>query len=155
MAKKSDKESWEKKAPEPSVQLPPPKPQPGLLVKTPPPELDKVTDEDLERVLLAIALFDPRRLYREDGTPIYITELDDVTALALAGLDVEENFDYDAESKARINVGVTKKFKLADRQRAIETLLRMRGKLKDTVRVTHVDELVTRLQAGRKRTEKK
>ena len=43
-----------------------------------------------ERVLVEyarIAFFDPRKLYKDDGTPKAITELDTDTAAAIAGVD--------------------------------------------------------------------
>ena len=81
-----------------------------------------------ERVLLEasrIALFDPRKLFRDDGSPKPINELDDDTAAALAGLDVVEEFEGSGED--RVFVGYTKKYKVADKNSAIEKLFKHHG----------------------------
>ncbi len=66
------------------------------------------------RVLLEasrIALFDPRKLFRDDGTPKPICELDDDTAAALAGLDVHEGFEGSGEDG--VFGGYRKKYEVA------------------------------------------
>lgn len=80
------------------------------------------------RVLLEasrIALFDPRKLFRDDGTPKPIRELDDDTAAALAGLDVHEEFEGSGDD--RVFVGYTKKYKVADKNAALEKLFKHHG----------------------------
>lgn len=72
-----------------------------------------------------IALFDPRRLFFDDGTPKPITSLDDDTAAALAGLDVTEEFEGSGED--RKFVGYTKKYKIADKNTALEKLAKHLG----------------------------
>lgn len=72
-----------------------------------------------------IALFDPRKLFRDDGTPKPVCELDDDTAAALAGLDVHEEFVGSGED--RVFVGYTKKYKVADKNAALEKLFRHHG----------------------------
>lgn len=81
-----------------------------------------------ERVLLEIArlaLFDPRNLFREDGTPKPINELDDNTAAAIAGLEVLEEFE--GSGKDRKFIGYTKKYKVADKNSALEKLAKHLG----------------------------
>ena len=81
-----------------------------------------------ERVLIEasrIALFDPRKLFREDGSPKPISELDDDTAAALAGLDVHE--EYVGTGEDRVFVGYTKKYKVADKNAALEKLFKHHG----------------------------
>lgn len=80
------------------------------------------------RVLLEasrLALFDPRKLFREDGTPKPINELDDDTAAALAGLEVVETFE--GSGNDRVFVGYTKKYKVADKNSALEKLFKHHG----------------------------
>ena len=72
-----------------------------------------------------IALFDPRKLFREDGSPKPISELDDDTAAALAGLDVHE--EYQGSGEDRVFVGFTKKYKVADKNAALEKLFKHHG----------------------------
>ena len=81
-----------------------------------------------ERVLLEasrLALFDPRKLFKEDGSPKPINELDDDTAAALAGLDVHE--EYANKGDERVFIGYTKKYKVADKNSALEKLFRHHG----------------------------
>ena len=85
--------------------------------------LKELTDElknrnmiTVERVMQEYAklgFFDPRNLFRPDGSPKEISELDDETAAALAGLDVQEV--YDGFGEDRKFVGYTKKYKLTDK----------------------------------------
>lgn len=80
------------------------------------------------RVLLEasrIALFDPRKLFFDDGMPKPITALDDDTAAALAGLDVVEEFEGSGED--RKFVGYTKKYKVADKNASLEKLFKHHG----------------------------
>ncbi len=86
-------------------------------------ELSKKTSITQERVLLEyakIAFFDPRKLFQDNGQPKDITTLDDDTAGALAGLDVLE--EYEGRGRDREFVGYTKKYKIADKLRALEAL---------------------------------
>ena len=76
-----------------------------------------------------LALFDPRRLFREDGSPKPINELDDDTAAAIAGLDVVEEFEGSGED--RQFVGYTKKYKVADKNAALEKLFKHHGLYKE------------------------
>ena len=81
-----------------------------------------------ERILLEIAriaYFDPRKLYRPDGSPIPINELDDDTAAALAGLDIQEIFE--GSGSDRVFVGYTKKYKVAEKNAALEKLAKYKG----------------------------
>lgn len=82
----------------------------------------------MERTLLEIArvaFFDPRMLFLADGTPKPITDLDDDTAAALAGLEVMEEFE--GAGKDRVFVGYTKKYKIADKNSALEKLAKHLG----------------------------
>jgi phage terminase small subunit len=81
-----------------------------------------------ERILLEIAriaYFDPRKLYHPDGSPIPINELDDDTAAALAGLDIHE--EYEGTGKDRKFIGYTKKYKVSEKNAALDKLAKYRG----------------------------
>ena len=100
-------------------------------------ERAKRTQITQDRVLTEIgriAFFDPRRLYHEDGTPIEISQLDDTTAAALAGLDVDELFDGNGDDRKQI--GVTKKYKIANKIAALELAARHLGMLNDKLKVS-------------------
>lgn len=120
------KEPWEKKRPKPTIQLPPPEPKPapaGPLPTAPlPADLANLSVEDLLRGLGALITFNAKRLYRTDGTPIALDELDDNTALAIQALEVTELY-----GEERVNIGVLKKIRQYDRIRAIETYAELKG----------------------------
>lgn len=80
------------------------------------------------RVLEEVArlgLFDPRKLFNADGSPKDIHALDDATAAAIAGLEVMEV--YDGTGKDRKFVGYLKKYKIADKNSALEKLMKHMG----------------------------
>lgn len=83
---------------------------------------------DLTRVvkeLVRLATFDPRKLLNEDGSPKPINELDDDTAAAVAGLDLMEQFE--GQGKDRVFVGYVKKYKIADKNAALDKLMKHLG----------------------------
>lgn len=80
----------------------------------------EITEDFVLAGVRAIAMFDPRALYDDDGEPIPITQLDEDTAKAIAGLDVESLYDYEEGKKTKI--GVVRKYRLADRLKAYELL---------------------------------
>lgn len=106
--------------------------------------LQELTDElknrnmvTVERVLAEYAklgFYDPRRLFNDDGTPKEITGLDDGTAAALAGLDVQEV--YEGVGDDRRFVGYTKKYKLADKKGALDSIAKHLGMFVDKVEHT-------------------
>lgn len=79
-----------------------------------------ITQEMVLREYAKIAFFDPRKLFQDNGQPKDITMLDDDTAGALAGLDVME--EYEGHGQDREFVGYTKKYKIADKLRALDAL---------------------------------
>jgi phage terminase small subunit len=106
-------------------------------------ELDRVNDElmaeakriaglTLERLTLEVArgaFFDARRLSHDDGTPKALHELDDDTASAIAGIELEEVFEGRGED--RRHVGRIHKFKLVDRKAFVDMGLRVIGGYKE------------------------
>ena len=88
------------------------------------------TEITQDRVLLEyarIAFFDPRKLFRSDGSPKPIEELDTDTAAALAGLEVREEFEGAGENRAFM--GYTKKYQLANKLGALDSLAKHLGML--------------------------
>ena len=81
-----------------------------------------------DRVLLEVArlsFYDPRKFFRDDGSPLGIHELDDDTAAALAGMDVIEQFEGSGQD--RQFVGYLKKYKLTDKGANLERLMKHLG----------------------------
>lgn len=80
----------------------------------------EVTQDMIIRETAKLAFFDVRKLFDENGKPLDISSLDDDTAAALVGLDVQDVYaDTDGE---RTFVGFVKKYKMADKLRALELL---------------------------------
>lgn len=94
----------------------------------------EITQDRVLMELARIAFFDPRKLLNADGTPKPLHELDDDTAAAIAGLDVLEEFEGSGQD--RVQVGVVKKYKIADKNTALTNAMKHLGLLKDKVEHT-------------------
>lgn len=77
-----------------------------------------LTEERISLEVARLAFFDPRKMFNAKGDPIPISELDDDTAAAIAGLDVLE--EYEGSGPERRLVGYVKKYKIADKNSALE-----------------------------------
>lgn len=86
-----------------------------------------ITQDEVLREYKRIAFFDPAKLFDEEGNPVRIDQLDEDTRRAIAGLDVQEMY---AES---VNTGRIKKYKIASKLGALDSLAKHLGLLKDTV----------------------
>lgn len=76
-----------------------------------------LTPEEVLEGYTRDATFDPRKLYNEDGTLKKITELDDDTALAIAGIEVIDG-----------PMGITtKKYKIPNKQANRDSLSKYHG----------------------------
>lgn len=80
----------------------------------------RITRDRVLQEYARLAFFDPRKLFAENGKPKDISELDDDTAAALAGLDVME--EYSGTGESRVFMGYTKKYKLANKLGALDSL---------------------------------
>lgn len=81
-----------------------------------------------DRVLLEIArlaLYDPRKFFDAEGSPLRITDLDADTAAALSGIEVAEQ--YSGRGADRQFVGFIKKYRLADKGPNLERLMKHLG----------------------------
>jgi len=77
------------------------------------------------REVARLAYFDPRKLLNPDGSPKPIHELDDDTAACLAGMDILEQFD--GTGADRVFVGHVKKYKIADKNSALDKAMKHLG----------------------------
>ncbi len=84
-----------------------------------------LTAEKVLKELSKIAFFDPRKLFDEEGRPKPIHELDDDTVGAIAGLDVLE--EYNGTGKDREFVGYVKKYKVSDKNSALQAAMKHLG----------------------------
>lgn len=85
----------------------------------------QINTETVLREVARLALFDPRKLFNADGSPKSIADLDDDTAAAIAGIEVLEEFD--GSGKDRKFIGYTKKYRVAEKNAALEKLMKYLG----------------------------
>ena len=97
-------------------------------------ERNMVTIERVLQEYARLGFFDPRKLFNDNGKPKEISELDDDTAAALAGLEVFE--EYDGRGDDRVFTGYTKKYKIADKKGALDSMARHLGMFIDKHEVT-------------------
>ena len=81
----------------------------------------EITQDRVVRELAKLAFLDARKFFDADGKPIAITELDDETAGAIAGLDVLEEYLHLGKGE-RVKTGSIKKYRLSDKRGALELL---------------------------------
>lgn len=84
-----------------------------------------ITLERTLREIGKVAFHDPRQFFREDGSLKLPTELDDATAAALAGFEVEELFAGSGED--RVHIVQAKKVKQAEKGKYLDMLMRHLG----------------------------
>jgi phage terminase small subunit len=102
--------------------------------------------------LAKLAFFDIRKLYNEDGSLKPITELDDQTAGAICGIEVEEAYQHFGAGQAK-PTGILKKIKIADRGINLERLGRYHKLFTDKVEVSGLDGLADAIQKARSRVK--
>ena len=110
----------------------------------------EISAEKVLSELAKLAFFDIRKLYDEQGNLKPITSLDDETAAAVAGLEVEEAFEHFGKGQAKPK-GLLKKVKIADRGLNLERLGRHLKLFTDKVEITNLDELAERIAKARGR----
>lgn len=96
-----------------------------------------VTAERVMAEYAKLGFFDPRKLFKDNGSPKDITELDDDTAAALAGLDVQEAWEGCGDEKRF--VGYIKKYKLTDKKSALDSIAKALGMFTDKMEITGKD----------------
>lgn len=84
--------------------------------------LDKleITKERVLAEIAKLAFYDPRNLLEADGSMKQVKDLDDISAMAVAGLEVTELFEGSGDEKHAY--GLCKKIKLADKGQNLERL---------------------------------
>jgi phage terminase small subunit len=105
---------------------------------------NEVTVERVVAELARLAFFDVRRLVGEDGSPRKLTELDEDTARAIAGVDVAR------VGNDEIGVGEVLKFKLADKGANLERLGRHLAMFKDVVLTGELERLTDEQLAAKR-----
>jgi phage terminase small subunit len=113
---------------------------------------NKRLDLTVERVkteIARLAFYDPAAFWNENGTAKPIHEIDEDSRRAIAGFETAELFEGTGEDRGL--AGYVKKFKLVDKNKALETAARHLKMLTDKVELTAPEALVARLQAARSR----
>jgi phage terminase small subunit len=93
-------------------------------------------DEILESYTKSLR-FDPRKLYDDTGTPLSPHELDDDTAMALAGMDVTEKIIETATKEGSNTTSFRNtKYKYPDKKGILDSLARIHGLFNDKLNVS-------------------
>jgi len=85
----------------------------------------ELTKDRVALEIARLAFFDARKLFNANGQPIPIQNLDDDTAAAVAGLEVLDQFTGSGDS--RVFTGELKKYKIADKNAALEKAAKIVG----------------------------
>lgn len=88
---------------------------------------------DVAKEMLKIALFDARKLFNDDGSLRKITELDDVTAASISGVEYEELRTRDGE-----HIGRGVKVKVVDKMKALDSLAGLLDDRSQKLELTHI-----------------
>lgn len=96
-------------------------------------ERTEITQDRVLKELARIAFFDPRKMFDADGKPIHISALDDETAAAVAGLEVV------TKGNADMGLGEILKYKISDKNSALDKLCRHLGLYADKLALTGKD----------------
>lgn len=99
----------------------------------------ELTAERVLKEAARLALYDVRKLYRDDGSLVPITELDDDIAAAIVGIDV-------VTTDTALTSETTHRYRLADKNNALERLFKHLG-LYELDNSQKADPLTTLLQA--------
>ena len=97
----------------------------------------EITQDRVLREYAKLGFFDPRKLFNADGSPREIADLDDDTAAAIAGLDIAEI--YEGTGDSRRFVGYLKKYKIANKIGALDSIAKHLGMFIDRQEITGPD----------------
>lgn len=86
-----------------------------------------ITKQQLIDELRKVAFFDIRKIYSEDNSLLNIKSFDDDSAGAVAGIEIDELWEYNPDLDKREVVGNTKKVKIHNKISAIERVSKMLG----------------------------
>lgn len=110
----------------------------------------EISAEKVLQGIAELAFFDIRKFFTAAGSLVPIHELDDQTARALKGCDVEKLFRHFGKGQAEESGTITK-IRVADRLEALELLGRHLKLFTDKLEITDSQAIVRKLQEGRAR----
>jgi phage terminase small subunit len=108
-----------------------------------------LTVERVKTEIARLAFYDPAAFWNENGTAKPIHEIDEDSRRAIAGFETAELFEGTGEDRGL--AGYIKKFKLADKNKAIEMAARHLKMLTDKVEVSGLDEMAEVVARARRR----
>jgi phage terminase small subunit len=108
-----------------------------------------LTVDRVRQEIARLCYYDPLNYWNANGTAKAMHEIDEDSRRAIGGFECAELYQGSGEERAQI--GYLKKFKLADKTRALELASRHLGALRDRVEVTDTDQILKRLSEGRER----
>lgn len=110
-------------------------------------EAMELTKERVERETARLAFFDPRKLVDAQGAPIPLHLLDTDTAAAIEGVDINELYEGDGDSRKVVRR--TYKFKVSGKNPALERASKILGMFEEDNRqkADPLVSLLTQLQA--------
>jgi len=114
-----------------------------------------ITSEELIARAAAIVRFDPAKLENGDGDYVPLTDVDEETRMALAGVEVTLMIPNATEANPNPQTIVTRKYKAADKNAAIRTLAQIKRMVGPEVSVTVNASMADRLAAARKRARER
>lgn len=91
----------------------------------------ELTTERTLREVARLAYFDPRKLLDNTGRPKALSELDDDTAAAIAGIEVVDKFDDAAPGTKERLPSTVIKYRLADKNAALDKAMKHLGLFKE------------------------
>ena len=107
----------------------------------------EITQDRVLKEYAKLGFFDPRKLFNGDGSPVPIQDLDDDTAAAIAGLDVLEV--YEGTGADRVFTGYIKKYKIANKIGALDSMAKHLGLFIDRQEITGPDGGPLQMQVSR------
>jgi phage terminase small subunit len=111
----------------------------------------EITSENVLQELAKLAFYDPGALLEPDGSMKQIKDIDDVTRMAVAGMEVVELFEGTGDQKHAY--GLCKKIKLADKGQNLERLGRYLKLFTDKIEVDATGNLAEMIAKARKRAK--
>lgn len=104
-----------------------------------------ITADRVVREAARIGLFDPRKLFGDDGAPKGIHELDDDTAAAISGVKISTRKDEDGKGET-----IVTEYKVSDKNSALEKLFKHLGlyELDNQQRVDPLVAVLDRINAA-------
>ena len=111
----------------------------------------EISAERVLQELAKLAFYDPASLLESDGSMKQIKDIDDVSRMAVAGLEVTELFEGTGDQKHAY--GLCKKIKLADKGQNLERLGRYLKLFTDKLEVDATGNLAEMIARARKRSK--